>query len=313
MSVLILMSTYNGEKYIKNQLDSLLSQNCPEIKILIRDDGSNDNTCKILEYYSNKFMNITWYKGKNIGASKSFFDLMNKADSENNYYAFSDQDDVWLPEKISRAIHILKKYPVNEPSLYCSDKIIVDQQLSPCETSIKQLVKKVSFGNALVQNMCTGCTAVMNYKLFELIKYQVPEYTIMHDWWFYLTATCFGNVYYDSESLILYRQHANNTVGTLLSRKALLEYRLKQLFSPRGEIYKQVEEFKKIFFDSAAEQRLKDFTQVSLRKNQVLLNELLNSKKSLKNRLRLMLESQIYRQKTLDNLILKLIILFGKL
>ena len=63
MSVLILMSTYNGEKYIKNQLDSLLSQNCPQLKILIRDDGSTDNTCSILEYYSNKFMNITWYKG----------------------------------------------------------------------------------------------------------------------------------------------------------------------------------------------------------------------------------------------------------
>ena len=313
MSVLILMSTYNGEKYIKNQLDSLLSQNCPQLKILIRDDGSTDNTCSILEYYSNKFMNITWYKGKNIGPCKSFFDLINKADSENNYYAFSDQDDVWLPDKISRAILILKKYSINEPALYCSDKIIVDQQLSPCDTSIKQLVKKVSFGNALVQNMCTGCTAVMNHKLFELIKYHIPEYTIMHDWWFYLTASCFGNVYYDSESLILYRQHGNNTFGTLLSRKALLEYRIKQLFNQRGEIYKQVEEFKKIFFDSVETQSLNDFTQVSLNKNQELVNELLNSKKLLKYRLRLMFEPQIYRQKTLDNLILKLIILLGKL
>ena len=161
--------------------------------------------------------------------------------------------------------------------------------------------------------MCTGCTAVMNHKLFELIKYHIPEYTIMHDWWFYLTASCFGNVYYDSESLILYRQHGNNTFGTLLSRKALLEYRIKQLFNQRGEIYKQVEEFKKIFFDSVETQSLNDFTQVSLNKNQELVNELLNSKKSLKYRLRLMFEPQIYRQKTLDNLILKLIILLGKL
>ena len=106
------MSTYNGEKYIKTQLDSILAQDYEEIDLLIRDDGSTDSTREILSAYAKKYSSITWYSGKNIGVQKSFFDLILKANLERDYYAFADQDDKWLPGKISRAVSILKEKSV---------------------------------------------------------------------------------------------------------------------------------------------------------------------------------------------------------
>lgn len=314
MSVQILMSTYNGEKYIRTQLDSILEQDYRNMGILIRDDGSADATREIIKEYAEKYSNITWYAGKNIGVQKSFFDLITKADLEKDYYAFADQDDKWLPGKISRAVSILERYSKDVPVLYCSDKIIVDEELRPLKVTVSRIMKKPSFGNALVQDMCTGCTAVMNRTLLSLLRNQIPDYVIMHDWWFYLTAACFGMVYYDKESYILYRQHGNNTSGAMLNRRTLLQYRLHQLFHPRGEIYCQAMNFLDIYGkdDSTHMNQGVSLPQIPY-KNLKLLMDLLKARENIFYRIRLAVNPHIFRQKTSDNIILRFIILIGKL
>lgn len=314
MSVQILMSTYNGEKYIRTQLDSILEQDYRDIGILIRDDGSADATREIIKEYAEKYFNITWYAGENIGVQKSFFDLITKADLEKDYYAFADQDDKWLPGKISRAVSILERYPKDVPVLYCSDKIIVDEELRPLKVTVSRVMKKPSFGNALVQDMCTGCTAVMNKTLLKLIRNQIPDYVIMHDWWFYLTASCFGEVYYDKESYILYRQHGNNTSGAMINKRTLLQYRIHQLFQPRGEIHRQAINFLDIYGKEEASHinQRGCFPQIPY-KNLKLLKDLLKTRENIFCRIRLAVNPRLFRQKVADNIILKFIILIGKL
>lgn len=314
MSVQILMSTYNGEKYIRTQLDSILEQDYKDIEVLIRDDGSTDKTCEIIKEYAEKHSNITWYAGQNIGVQKSFFELITRADLGKEYYAFADQDDKWLPGKISRAVSILEGFQKEIPVLYCSDKIIVDEELKPLNVTVSCVMRRPTFGNALVQDMCTGCTAVMNQSLLSLIRRRIPEYVIMHDWWFYLTGTCFGEVFYDEESYILYRQHGNNTSGAMVSKRNLIKYRLKQLFRPRGEIYRQALSFLKVYGNSYASHIESSPCHMSIpADNRRLLMDLLQSHKNLFFRIKLILNPQVFRQKTSDNLVLKFIILIGKL
>ena len=304
MSVQILMSTYNGEKYIKTQLNSILEQDYQDIELFIRDDGSTDHTCEIIKEYADKYPCVTWYRGENLGVQKSFFDLITKADLGKDYYAFADQDDKWLHGKISRAVSILDTYSKEIPVLYCSDKIIVDEELKPLKVTVSRVMKKPSFGNALVQDMCTGCTAVMNKKLLKLIIRKIPNYVIMHDWWLYLTATCFGEVYYDEKSYILYRQHGNNASGAMVDKRELIRYRIRQLFKTRGEIYKQAEEFKLVC--------IRHHFPIS-NTNLNLLNLLIYSKKKMKYRIAVLCTPQIYRQKLEDNIIFKIITIIGKL
>ena len=107
--VQILMSTYYGEKYLREQLDSIIKQTYPLINILIRDDGSSDGTLSILKEYAGKYDHVTYYEGENIGVIQSFLQLLKESDANVNYYAFADQDDVWLPEKIVRAVEKLEE------------------------------------------------------------------------------------------------------------------------------------------------------------------------------------------------------------
>ncbi len=139
--------------------------------------------------------------------------------------------------KNQQAVSILEKYPKDVPVLYCSDKTIVNDKLEPLKVTVSRVMKQATFGNALVQDMCTGCTAVMSKSLLKIIRYKIPDYVIMHDWWFYLTATCFGEVFYDTESYILYRQHGNNTSGAMVNKKELFQYRLKTtMFKKRSNL-----------------------------------------------------------------------------
>ena len=124
--VQVLMSTYNGERFLREQMESLLQQTYENLEILIRDDGSKDGTCEILKEYGERYSNIKVYYESNVGVIKSFFELLKK--SEAAYIAFCDQDDVWLAEKIERAVEILKNQQA--PALYCSNKILTDESLT---------------------------------------------------------------------------------------------------------------------------------------------------------------------------------------
>jgi glycosyltransferase involved in cell wall biosynthesis len=211
MSVQILLSTYNGERYLRPLLDSLGSQAYPDLSILIRDDGSTDNTLPLLKECASGSPNIEIVQGEHLGFVQSFFTLLAFASPTAKYFALCDQDDVWQPDKISRAIELLSACPPHLPALYCSRLALVDENLKPLRLS-EMPTKGLSFRNALVENHVVGCTSLFNQSALQLLT-PLPSACVSHDWWIYLVASAFGAVVYDPEPRILYRQHAHNVFG----------------------------------------------------------------------------------------------------
>jgi len=316
-TVQILMSTYNGEQYLEEQIDSILNQDCEEkgiasVELLIRDDGSKDGTQRILEKYAKKYAGkIFWYQGENKGVIDSFFDLLRKSDCQADYWGFADQDDYWLPEKVGAGVEQLERETPLSPNLYCCPTTLVDEQLQKLESSIKRGAVRPSFGNALVENIVPGCTIMMNPSLRELVLLECPEYTAMHDWWFYLVASCFGNVVYDRKSYILYRQHGKNAVGSSVSRWRELVGRIKRYKGNRGKISRQVTEFLRIYH----RQRIQDVSEkIELCVNEddlLLAGQLIEGKNKFTKRLKLVRQKKIYRQRKNDNRIFQIILLKG--
>lgn len=295
--VQVLLSTYNGEKYLTEQLDSIINQSYTNITVLIRDDGSSDGTIRILESYKEQYKWIEYYIGENLGAKDSFLDLIKHADLSMDFFAFADQDDVWLPNKIKQAVEKLTTMDQSKPLLYCGNKTLVDEKLVLIHSSIKEYNIRPSFGNALVENICTGCTSVMNIELLSLIRDNLPKFVIMHDWWFYLVASNFGEIYYDNESYILYRQHSNNVVGARSNYLDEFRSRVKDYKCNRGKVSRQAYEFHRLYHKRS--------------KNIELQNYVIKAKKSLKYRITILNTNKIYRQRKIDNFIFKVLFLLG--
>lgn len=207
----VLLSTYNGEKYLSQQIDSLKGQTGVHISILVRDDGSSDKTKKMLNKWQNEGV-LAWYDGENLKPAKSFLNLIRNA-PEADYYAFCDQDDVWDKDKLYVAVNRLINSDKNKPSLYFSKAQLVDEKLNRIE-NITYPKDKFTFGTALIRNNATGCTMVFNRKLLEQVNRYTPQYVLMHDHWIYLLCLALrGHVIYDPDSHIKYRQHGNNVCG----------------------------------------------------------------------------------------------------
>lgn len=218
----ILITSYNGKNFLEEQLNSIFCQNYGEWKIFIRDDNSSDNTRHIIEDFSkkspNKVIDVNDYLGNlNVKANYSF--LMQQEDSD--YLLFCDQDDVWLPDKISTTLFTMHaaeaKYGADTPLLIHTDLCVVDCNLQPIAPSFwkyQNLNSKLgmSLNRLMPQNVVTGCTVMINRSLAKLAA-PIPEDAIMHDWWLALVAALFGQVVYLDEPTLLYRQHGNNSVG----------------------------------------------------------------------------------------------------
>lgn len=212
--ILVLMSTYNGEKYISQQIDSILNQDCEhEIKIRIRDDGSSDNTVNIIKKYIAKYSGkIELKQGENIGSNASFFDLIHEA-SGFDYYSISDQDDVWLSNKIKVAIEWLEKENQEIPLLYASTSFLVHDDLKPYGTTRKR-VREFSIYNTIIQNICPGHTQVFNDLLLRLLKTEIDISRIyVYDSWITNIGILYGKVLFNNEAYTLYRQHEANILG----------------------------------------------------------------------------------------------------
>ncbi len=208
--ILVLISTYNGESHLQQQLDSIFNQVSPNINVAVqvRDDGSRDGTLKILEANKQQF---TYRAEQNIGVAKSFLCLLNESNpSDYDYFVFADQDDVWKPDKLKQAVSALES--IKGPALYISNTTVCDFELeNQKDTDI--CFQKQSIYSALVENVGIGMTMVMNRELLELLQKSSPEYIFMHDWWVYIVASAFGTVVFDKQSYVLYRQHDSNVIG----------------------------------------------------------------------------------------------------
>ncbi len=214
----IILSTHNGGRHIKNQLVSILHQKHPNIAILTRDDNSSDNTLEILK----QFKNITTLpNNQNLGIKKSYSKLLDYSinNTDNDYFMFCDQDDVWKEDKVQKTLQKMKelekKYP-NTPILIHTDLHVTDENLNVIDKSFWHYEHinpaRNSLGNLLMQNTVTGCTMMINRKLANLAL-PIPNECIMHDWWIALAASVFGKIAYVSEPTIFYRQHSHNDTG----------------------------------------------------------------------------------------------------
>lgn len=212
--VRILLSSYNGENYLHEQLESLISQSFKNIEILVRDDGSTDKTCEILHTYEDKYNFINCIYGENLGVVKSFYELLKYNAEDIHYFAFCDQDDYWETEKIEKAIGILEKTTQDKPSLYCSKLHLVDKNKKHLGYSNTFKIKPC-LNHAVIENIAVGCTTVINqYARQKVLQKPLNFNSIyMFDWWVYMTVAAFGEIHYDKNSYILYRLHGHNTVG----------------------------------------------------------------------------------------------------
>lgn len=233
--VAILMCTFNGERFLKEQLDSFITQTHQNWTLWVSDDGSTDQTLEILRATQAEWgeHRLKIVEGPRKGFARNFLSLACRPEIEADYYAFSDQDDVWLPEKLSRAIGMLEKLPQNAPSLYGSRTQLINAEGKIVGIS-KLIPHDLSFHNALVQNVAGGNTMVFNQHLRDALQFAGADLDIVsHDWWLYLVATAIqSTVLFDQEPLIHYRQHKHNLVGANASLSAKLN-RLSQLFSGR--------------------------------------------------------------------------------
>lgn len=207
--VVVLLSTYNGEKFLEEQLRSLQGQIGVDVTVLVRDDGSTDNTHAILDEWSKNGF-LSWYTGPNLGPAKSFLDLLCNA-PDADYYAFCDQDDVWLSDKLHRGVQALRSCN-GDYKLYFTPAILVDSSLNIIGEL--PLNYKFTMGEAVVTNPATGCTMLFNSNLKKLVAMYPPQVIGMHDEWVYKVCLFMnGTIYADKESRIYYRQHGNNVVG----------------------------------------------------------------------------------------------------
>lgn len=298
--VAILLSTYNGEKYLEEQLDSLLKQTYSPIEIYIRDDGSKDQTITILEKYQKQNANIYLEKGENIGFIQSFFHLLewaNKAD----YYAYCDQDDVWLENKIERAVNSLNQLDSTKPCLYFSNSDYYDLNMNFIDHAEKN--KVYHFRNALVECVTQGMTMVINQKTRNLIQKNPPQYCTFHDWWTYMICSGFGEIVYDSESLVKYRRHGKSVTAEGKNFLEIFFWRVKKFFveDSLAIIRKQLREYEHLYGK-----------ELSL-ENQKLLSLFTNEKYYLIKALKKTFYPRRFRRKWIDEISVRILFLIGKL
>lgn len=226
MNVVVLLSTYNGEKYIREQIESILNQNNCTVALVVRDDMSTDKTCDILDEYKKKGK-LQWYRdGENLGAAKSFMRLLINA-PEADYYSFADQDDVWKGDKLSRALSVLDGH--TEPVVYYANAELVDHALHSLGGNVYHSEQKPSLLMALCSCNVLGCTMVMNRKLADIVRRGgVPQKILMHDNYICaVCAVCGGSILYDDYVGMLYRQHGNNAVGATVNHSVVSRAREK--------------------------------------------------------------------------------------
>ncbi|MEI6140068.1 MAG: glycosyltransferase [Mariniphaga sp.] len=224
-SVLVLLSTFNGDEYIEEQLCSLYRQKTENIHILIRDDGSLDSTVIKIKQYASKHDNTTVLIGDNVGCALSFCKLIEYAYSMMpifDYYSFCDQDDVWDDDKLSYAITVLETYTRNPLRLYTSAYRVVDNILN--FKYIQRYKYKHTLGESLIMINTMGCTQVFSRELLEqslkriLVNESFSRDMPNHDGWLYLVAIVNkADIYYDETPHINYRQHGSNVMGAYQS------------------------------------------------------------------------------------------------
>ena len=238
----VLISTYNGEKYIKEQIDSILNQSYTNIEIYVRDDGSTDDTITILkEYEKSKKIHIL-ESGINLGYGKSFLTLLEKIDN-GDYWAFADQDDIWLPDKIKIGVEWLDNQNPNDPCLFYSTYYNTDENLNITE-QVHLPQYKYNFIRSITECVHLGFSQMFNQSLRSLILMCNKQNLVTHDWWVELVSMKFAKVYCTDEPLTYHRRLQNSVSSHIFTNRFGW---LKKAWKGNSEIRSCTKEFERVF------------------------------------------------------------------
>lgn len=300
-TVNILLSTFNGDEFIDQQIESLLKQTSVAITITIRDDGSRSEFQQTLKRYRDKHSCIQLTLAENKGLPDSFFQLMSDCDKSHHYYAFCDQDDIWPENKLAQAIEALEKTP-HPIALYCSRQTYISDSGSIIGESFTPS-KPLGLKNAAFENIAVGCTCVFTPALLAAATPQSNEIPsiIMHDWWIYLIATACGRVIFDIEPSTYYRQHNNNVIGGNISGWSKFRVRVRKYFQlkakNKGGPIKQLEMLSASLIELEHTNTNNEIAQILNAYNAPPLKRIVSSRNS----------EIFYRQTTIDHIIWKIL------
>lgn len=297
--VAVLLSTYNGARFLDAQLDSIAGQTAVELLIHARDDGSTDGTPDLLRARADRWPDLARLTtGENLGPARSFLKLLRTAPAEAEYFAFCDQDDVWLPDKLARAVAAIEES--SGPALYCSNVMLVDEALAPLCPAPES--SDTRFAHLMFENIAFGCTVVLNRAARDLIGAHDPGgAAVMHDWWCALVVAAFGRVHYDPRPGVLYRQHGGNVVGQ--QGPAL------QAAREAARFLRGTEGFYRIHAQAGALLRL--YGSQLPAHHRAVVERMVSSKKSLRCRLSYALTGPVVRRRRLDAAIVRGLIAAG--
>jgi glycosyltransferase involved in cell wall biosynthesis len=303
--VAVLMCTMQGQHFLAEQLNSIATQTHPRWAIWASDDGSDDHTHAILEYYQSHWGEdrISIHDGPAVGSTANFLSLTCRADIDADYFAYADQDDVWESDKLERAVNWLKTVPEDVPALYGSRTLLVDSRNQHIGYS-PLFDREPDFRNALVQSIAGGNTMVFNRAARDLLREAGENVeAVTHDWWAYMLVTsCGGQVHYDPYPTVRYRQHDANQFGSNVNPMAQLK-RARLLLQGRFRGW--------VDANLRALQRVR---HMMTPENQRVLDDFVQARqRRLITRLAGMRRVGIFRQTTLGNLGLTLAALINRL
>jgi glycosyltransferase involved in cell wall biosynthesis len=265
-TVAVVMTTYNGEKYVGEQIESILNSSYQDFELFIYDDGSKDNTLSVLESYEQQYpdkLHVVQNKA-NLGVTNNFLQALCRTTMD--YIMFCDQDDVWKSNKIAitlkRMRHMEAQIGKETPIAVFTDAYVTDKELEITKQSFfcsnHLNPKKTDLSHILMENKLIGCTVMVNSSLRRVMQNNsLPEKARYHDWWVALIASSMGKIGFVNESTILYRQHGGNVVGG----SGFLKYFKNRLASLNRQkealraAYQQAEEFLAIYGDYLTEEK----------------------------------------------------------
>lgn len=295
--VAIILGFYNGNKYLLEQINSIVTQTHKNLKIFIFNDKSTEKICETNIFSHKKLNSVVSIinREKNIGFAKNFLFGLKDVGSDFDYYAFSDQDDIWENYKIENSLKKINSFNSTKPVLYFSRTAYFSDDGKKKIGSSKNFNKKKCFKNALVQNIAGGNTIVMNKEARNLVvKSLISNKYIAHDWWCYqLITAAGGEIIFDSKKSVRYRQHTSNLIG---SNIGLYErfIRLKKFYSGNFKEWTDINVNNLILNRSL-------ITNENLRTLKTFIKSR-NSNNILK-RLNLYLKSGVFRQNSSENII----------
>jgi glycosyltransferase involved in cell wall biosynthesis len=286
--VAILMCTYNGEQFLREQLDSIQDQDYKNWTLYVNDDGSKDSTLDILKAYQERWGNkkLIIRRGPKKGFCQNFLQIINDSKIKADLYFLCDQDDVWMSYKLSHTLKKMSKLNPLKPNLYCARTTYVSSNRKRILGQSDLFIKPPSFKNAIVQSIAGGNTMAFNQHLKKITQKYPKADVVSHDWWLYIVNELTGGqTFYDTESTILYRQHSGSLIGANTGFLAKLR-RLRMLL---GGKYRE--------YNSRHHNVFSSFYLDGLRSNIRLVDQFFILRdKSLKERWNMIHDLGLYRQ-----------------